>query len=107
EQEQTAAEREEDAKLDAAIKDLKKKYGDFDEEEVLMRAVHKGLTVDKALEEWKAKEAAIMRRRPAPWLLGSGGEIPPPTTDPRKLDRKATKDLIAHTIQLANMEREK
>jgi hypothetical protein len=104
EQESTEAEKAEDAKLDAALKELKKKYGDFDEEEVVMRAVHRGLSVEKALEEWKAKEAEILKRRPAPWLLGGGGEIPSPTTDPRKLDRKATKDLIAQTIHLANME---
>lgn len=103
---QTAAEKlaaEQDAQLEREIGDIKKKYGDdVPEDEILMRMLHKGLTAEQAYQEYATRANDIRSRRPAPFVLGSGGHIPNKSIDPTKLNNKETKDLVAQMMDHAN-----
>jgi hypothetical protein len=105
---QTVAEQqamEQDAAVEKEFTNLKKKYNDVDEEEVLMRMIHKGLTAEQAYQEYSGKVTELRRRPVAPVLLGSGGAIPQKGIDVTKLDNKDTKNLVAQYMQQANNER--
>ncbi len=47
----------------------------------------------------------VRRTRPAPMIMGQGGQIPRNSVDPVKLDGKATRNLVAQMFQQANDER--
>jgi hypothetical protein len=93
---------EQDAAVDKELKDLRSKYGDVDEEEVLMRMLHGNMNAEQAYQAYVAKHDTIRRTRPAPMVMGSGGAVPRKTIDPTKLDRKDTKALVAQMMQQAN-----
>jgi uncharacterized protein affecting Mg2+/Co2+ transport len=102
-QEQQAA--EQDAAIETEINDIKKKYGnDIPEDEILMRMLHKGMTAEQAYEEYTGRVNEIRQRRPAPMIMGSGGSIPNRGIDPRKLNSKDTKELVAQMLDHANAE---
>jgi DNA-binding transcriptional MerR regulator len=102
-QQQMVAEQE--AALDRELKALQKKYGDFDEEQILMRMQHKGVSAEDAYKEYDAMVSNIRRTRPAPMVLGQGGQIPRNAVDPTKLDSKDTKNLVAQMLAHANQQR--
>jgi len=107
--EQTSAQKlqqEQEAALEKEFNSLKQKYGDdFDEEEIVMRMIHKNLTAEQAYQEYAGKVSELRKRRPAPMLMGNTGAIPAKAIDPTKLDTKDTKSLVAQMIQHANQQR--
>lgn len=96
---------EDNATLDRELKQLKAKVGDFPEEEILMRMAHKNLSAEKAYEEYSKFAEDIRSRRPAPFVLGSGGTIPNRTIDPTKLNGNDTRSLVAQMMDNAMRER--
>lgn len=102
-QQQMVAEQE--AALDRELKALEKKYGSFDEEQILMRMQHKGISAEDAYKEYDAMVSNIRRTRPAPMLLGQGGQVPRDAVDPTKLDSKQTRNLVAQMLAHANQQR--
>lgn len=109
-QRQMSSEEQQAAEADAAVANeldgLKKKYGDtYDEEQIIMRMVHKNLTAEQAYQEYASMVSTIQQRRPAPMLLGSGGVAPNRAIDVKKLDSAGTKNLVKQMLDHANAER--
>lgn len=96
---------EQDKALNRELDGLKKKYSDVDEEEILMRMLHKNLTAEQAYQEYSGKVSALRKSVPAPRLIGQGGAVPHNAIDPTKLDSKGTKDLVAQMMQRAIAEK--
>lgn len=92
---------EQDRKIEAEINEVKKKYGDIDEDEILMRMAHKGMTADEAAQEYMGRVSEIQKRRPAPFVLGGGGTVPNKQLDPTKLSGADTKSLVAQMMDHA------
>lgn len=100
-QEQIAA--QEDAELDRELTEAKQKYGDFDEEDVLMLAEFRDLSIDQAVQAWQQKRDSIIQnhRNPsanAPILMGPGGGSPSSQIPVGNLDSKARKDLVVQAL---------
>lgn len=91
--------KEQEDALTKELSDLKTKYGDYDEEQILLRMSHKGISAEEAYKEYEAMVDSIRRTRPAPMVLGSSGGIPRQGVDPRKLDSKDTKNLVTQLLQ--------
>jgi len=103
----TAKEQEDadaEAWLDEQLGTIKQKYGDsIDENQIIMRMAHAGMTVEEAYQDWSNMVAQIRKTREAPVLMGSGGNIPTNRAiDPKKLDSKATKDIVRQMLDHAN-----
>lgn len=97
---------EQEAALDKEIGDIKNKYGkDIPEDEIIMRMLHKNMTAEQAYAEWSGRVAEHQKRRPAPMIMGQGGAIPSRAIDPKTLDNKQTKNLVAQMLDHANAER--
>jgi hypothetical protein len=92
---------EQEAQLDKEITGLKAKYGDVDEEQILMRMLQKNITAEDAYKEYAAMVTQIRSKRPSPMLMGGGGNIPNRAIDPTKLDSAGTKNLVAQMMQHA------
>jgi hypothetical protein len=103
EKEQQAA----DQAIEAEINAVKKKYGnDLPEDELIMRMIHKNMTAEQAYQEYASRADQIRARRPAPVIMGAGGNIPSSAAiDPTKLDGKQTKSVVAQMLAHANAER--
>lgn len=100
---QAAAEKQIQDELDG----LRTKYGKdaVDEEQIVMRMLHQDMTAEEAFNAHTEYVDNVRRRRPAPLIMGgSGGSIPGKAIDPRKLDSKGTKDLVAQMLTHANNE---
>lgn len=95
---------EADAMIEKELSGLKKKYGDVDEEEVIMRMLHRNMSAEDAYKDYTGKFDQIRARRPAPMLLGSTGSVPSRAIDPRKLDTSQTKNLVVQMLQNAQNE---
>lgn len=110
-QEQARREAEEDALLDKELKQLREKYGDYDEEWVLAKMIN-GMDAEdavKAYHEWLDKTLQE-RNRPQPNFrpLGSGsGGFPTgnPGFDPKKASSREVKDLVAQMLMNHNQNR--
>jgi|SRR5882724_2266534 len=98
-EEQQVAEQE--AILEKDMTALKNKYGEgeVNEEEVLMRMLHKGMSAEDAFQEYSGMVTQLRSRRPSPMLLGSGGVVPRKAVDVTKLDSAGTKSLVAQMMQ--------
>lgn len=97
---------QEEAALAKEMDNLKKKYSDVNEEEIMMRMYAKGLSAEDAYKDYDKFATSIRQRRPAPMILGGGGQaVPPKSIDPTKLDNKGTKDLVAQLMQQGLQER--
>lgn len=106
ERENSAKQQEEDAAVEKELTELKEKNGDFPEDEVVMRAYTKGISLEEALQDYNNLVAEVQKRRPAPFLLGgNSGQVPKPSVDVGKLDNKGTKDLVTQMLNHANAER--
>lgn len=100
---QAQQQKEQDELLESELAGIKKKYGDdVPEDEILMRMLHKNMTAEQAYQEYSARADEIRKRRPAPMLLGNGGQVASRTLDPRKLDSPGTKNLVAQMLDHAN-----
>lgn len=102
---QAQQQKEQDAVLEKEFKALRDKHGEFDEEEVLMRMLHKNMSAEDAYTEYTNKVSALRQRRPAPMLMGAGGTIPRNAIDPTKLSGSDTKNLVAQMLEHARQER--
>ncbi len=90
---------QQEAALGKELDSLKQKYGEYDEEQILWRMHDKGLSAEDAYKEYEAMVNSIRAKRPAPMVLGQSGSIPRQAVDPRKLDSKDTKNLVAQLLQ--------
>lgn len=97
---------EQEAALDREIKAVKQKYGDIPEDQLIMRMVAKEISADQAAQEYLSMVSEIQKRRPAPFVLGSGGQIPAKQIDVTKLDSASTKNLVAQMMMHGNQERD-
>lgn len=104
EQEQSAEAKEQDKAIENELSVLKKQYGDFPEDEILMRMLHKEMSAEDAYKEYASRTEEIRKRRPAPQLLGGGGQVPQGGIDPKKLSGKETKSLVAQMLSQASQE---
>jgi hypothetical protein len=98
---------EQDAAIDRELKTLQKKYGDFDEEQILMRMLHKNISAEEAYKEYDKMISDLRRTRPAPMIMGQGGQIPRNGIDPTKLSPQDTKAYVANMLAQANHEKNK
>lgn len=108
-QEQQVQQQREDAELDAELKSLHDKHGDFDEEFVLVK-MSTGLNGEQAVQAWKAKVQEFINNnggRPKPKIktLAGGGSAPgSDTTEIKDLSSNDTKTLVANLLAAANQE---
>ena len=102
---QEAQQAEQDKAVEKEISDVIKKYGDVPEDELVMRMLHKGMTAEQAYQEYTGRANELMKRRPAPRIMGSGGVAPSNAIDVKKLDNAGTKSLVAQMIEHANQAR--
>jgi hypothetical protein len=96
--EQSAREASEAAKLDEELGALKKKFGeDIPEKEIVMRMATYDMTAEEAYKDF-AEFATTIRKKPAPFVLGSGGPIPREPIDPRKMTSEQRSNLFAQFL---------
>jgi len=97
-----AQEQEESAQLDSVLEDLHSRYGEFDEDSVLLR-MYKGMDPDSAVKNWgESVQQAINSRqstRPPPMVLGGNGSVPHGGVEPAKLGDKDRREYIAKQLQ--------
>jgi hypothetical protein len=99
-QQQMTAEQEEDAQLEQELTDLKKKYGgNINEREIIRRMMTDDVSAEEAYTDYMNLVTEIQKRRPAPFVMGSGSMVPREQVDVRKLDRDQTKNFVAQMIQ--------
>lgn len=96
---------EADAQLESELSALKKKHGDFPEDEIVMRMMHMNMSADEAYQAYSSRVSEIQKRRPSPLVMGAGGSVPSKQVDVRKLDNAGTKNLVAQMLAHANQER--
>lgn len=97
---QEKAKAEADAALDKELKTLKAKYSDVDEEQVVMYMLQHNTNAEEAYKAYTERDDRIRSRRPAPFVLGSGGHIPTnKPIDPKTLSPADTKSLVAQMMQ--------
>jgi DNA-binding transcriptional MerR regulator len=100
-QQQQAAEA--DAAVEKDLSELKKKYGDVDEDQVLLYMLNgNGVTAEQAYQMYTERDNKIRSRRPAPMLMGSGGAVPAKQLDVRKMNPEDTRSLVAQMMQYGN-----
>ncbi len=100
-QEAAKEEAEADAILDQELGELRSKYGDFDEQFVLSKAVYGGMQLEDAVKAYQEFENSLIAKanRPAPLIVGSGGLVANnQTIDPKTLDEKGRLNLIAQYL---------
>jgi polyhydroxyalkanoate synthesis regulator phasin len=85
--------------LNDQLEGLRKKYGDIDEQQVIMHMLHLDMSAEDAYKAYTGRDDTIRQRRPAPMLLSSGGAIPNRAIDPTKLNSAETKNLVAQMLQ--------
>lgn len=96
---QLAANARAEAELDAEIKGLQKKYGEFDEEYVLSM-MDRGKSGEQAVQAYMAwREKQLGPHMPKPLFMGSGGGFPNQNADPRKMNEAQRKDMVIQLLQ--------
>lgn len=88
-----------DQKLESDLAGLKKKYGDFDEQQIVMRMLHLDMTPEQAYQDYNGMVSQIRQTRPSPSLLGAGGTAPRQGLDVTKLERPDTRKLVAQMLE--------
>lgn len=93
---------EEAAQLDGVLDDLHSRYGEFDEDAVLLR-MYQGMDPDSAVKDWdQSIQQAINSRqstKPPPMVLGGNGSVPHGGVDPTKLSDADRRKYIAQQLQ--------
>lgn len=106
-QQEAAAQEEEDAELEEELAGLKKKYGDFDVDWVLTKAVS---TEDTNLENHvKAYQEFVngilsQQRKPGPKVMGGGGSAPTQELKPKDMDASQRRQYMATLLEAAHRE---
>lgn len=91
----------EDARLEKALQDLKKKHGEFDDREILMRMAQYGMSPDEAYDDYAKFVEKISGKKPVPKFLGPGGVVPTPNIDPKKLTPQQARELAVQAFEQA------
>lgn len=102
---QARQQQEEDRALDAALKDLHTRYGELDDDYVLLQ-LSKGKTPDeaaKAFIEFRDNLINSRTRKAPPSVLPGGGSLLPngQVNGSPKMDTKARRELIASVLEAA------
>lgn len=95
-----------DAALDKELKELNKKYGEFDERYVLgMLMANKNMTTEQAVQEWQSSIKSYAEKMgfagPKPFFVSPGGAIPGSNVDIKNASDKETKDVVIQMLQAA------
>lgn len=90
---------QQDQAVEKELTSLRKKVGDFPEEEILMRMSHYGLSAEEAYKKYMGHVEEIRKRRPAPTLLGAGSTIPSRNINPTKLSEQETRSLVTDYLK--------
>lgn len=89
--------------VDAEVKTLSEKYGQFDENFVFSLAVAQNIPLEAAVKVYVDHVNAIMtRQRPgdtAPSVFSGTGGVPAEKIDPTKLDSKGTRQLVTQILE--------
>lgn len=99
----TKKEADEDAALEAELKSLKQKYGDYDEDWVLAKMIN-GMDAEDAVKSYTdwLDNTLKERNRPQPGFkaLGSGGDFPSGNAEfnPKKASAREVQDMIAQRL---------
>lgn len=96
---------QQDKLLEDEMTALKNRHGEFPEDEIIMRMLHKELSAEEAYNDYMSHVTEIQKRRPAPFVMGSGGAIPRQPLDVTKLTGPETKNVVAQMLGQANNER--
>ena len=108
---QEKANAEAEAKLEADLKALKEKHGEFDEEFVLTYALNNGNNLEAGVKKYN-ELAGRLRGTPTPGSniptpLAPGGATPSNSVDPTTLSNQDTKSLVVNLLQqLGNAQKE-
>lgn len=95
-----------DAELDAELKSLESKYGNFDERYVLALMAN-GASGDDAVKAFQELTNTVIQNNPRPFapnvMGGSGGSsgLPSQAIDPTKLSGQETRALVAQMLNAA------
>jgi hypothetical protein len=107
EQENSSLAAQQDKAVEEELNGIKKKYGDdIPEDEILMRMLHKDMTAEQAYQDYSNHVSEIQKRRPAPYVMGSGGAVPRQPIDVKKLSGPETKNIVAQMLTHANQARQ-
>lgn len=100
----TEQQSQEDQQLSAELEALHQSKGEFDEEWVLTRALnHPNESLEKHVDAYKEFVNGIISntRKPGPRILSAGGIAPNNQLDPKTLDDKERRGLVAQMLQAA------
>lgn len=104
EAQKTELQQQQDAALEKDLKELEKKYGEFPEHEVVMRMAHWNMSAEEAYNDYTKFAQEQFSRRPAPFVLGGGGQVPRQPVDVKKLTDKDTKSLVTQMLEHSQAE---
>lgn len=101
EQATKAAEEEKyNQELQKELDAVKKEFGsDVNEDQILMRMYTKGISAKDAHIQYMNEVSDILKRRPAPMVMGSGGYVPNKPLDPTKMNSQETRAIVAQMLQ--------
>jgi hypothetical protein len=98
---------EQEAAIEKELSDVRAKYGDYPEDEIIMRMAQLDMTAEEAYNHYNGRVLEIQKRRPAPMIMGGAGAIPSRALDPTKLSGNDTRKVVAQMLDHANAERNK
>jgi len=99
-QEEAAATYEEEQQLNSVLTALHQKYGDFDDEGVLVRIAAHG-DPHKAVQEWRSTVARYSQngsQRQAPKVMGGQGGVPSEQVDTKSLRGAERKMAVQNAL---------
>ena len=107
---QAKADAEAEAKLDADLKELREKHGDFDEEFVLTYAMNNNGDLNAGVQKYNQLIGKV-RGVPSPGsdlpkVIAPGGATPSTAVDPATLDSKGAKNLVVDLLMQMNSPKE-
>jgi DNA-binding transcriptional MerR regulator len=102
-QEQAVAEQEQ--ALEEELGALRQKYGDVPDNEIVMRMLHHDMSAEEAYQDYAKLVETVRSKRPAPFVMGAGGNIPSRSIDVTKLPSQDTKKLVAQMLDHANQQK--
>lgn len=93
-------EQQEDAELEQEFSNLHDEFGDFDEGFVLSRMVS-GSSGEDAVEEYNefVQDLVKNQRESGPTVIGSSSSFESPSIDPKTLDEKGRRQMIAQRLE--------
>lgn len=106
-QQEAEAQEEEDAQLESELADLQKKYGDFDTDWVLTKAIStEDTNLENHVKAYKEFENGILakQRKPGPKVMGGGGSAPNQKIEPKDMDASQRRKYMATLLENAHRE---